>query len=447
MKNRWNLWRFSVLAVLGLLLGSAAVTSAATKLNLPLDDAWRADSIVNTGKENGDQWKFTIDKPGVVTLRIMSTGIGSGADMNLYSEDRTTCYANDFLSKGTADNPAVKTWRLRLMPGTFWVDIYGMNLTTGPYQIRASFEAQDPGDPERNNSFDTAAVLEPNAQMNGQICLNDQYDYFKITVPAEQEAWVWLYTNASKTYLRIFDENFVRITEKHLTRGTGDYVVQDTWEGTLSAGMYYVQVGGDMPYGAYETWMGTGTYRLKWGGSQLPVKVTSLSVSPEAKTLAAGSTFTASAAAGPSEAWNKAVKWSTSNKKVATVSTGGTVKGIRPGVAVITATTTDGSKIAAKCTVIVKPGKVQKVSAKAGSKAFTVSWKTQSGVSGYQVQYGTKANLKNSTLKAVKASKSKVTIRNLKKNRLYYVRVRAYAVLNGKTYYGAWSAKQKVRVK
>ena len=49
----------------------------------------------------------------------------------------------------------------------------------------------------------------------------------------------------------------------------------------------------------------------------------------------------------------KAVKWSTSNKKVATISSKGIVKGIKAGKVTITATSTKSKKVVAKCTVTV----------------------------------------------------------------------------------------------
>ncbi len=55
----------------------------------------------------------------------------------------------------------------------------------------------------------------------------------------------------------------------------------------------------------------------------------------------------------PSDATNKNVTWTSSNKKVATVSSNGTVKGIKKGKATITCKSKDGGFVA-KCTVEVK---------------------------------------------------------------------------------------------
>lgn len=67
-----------------------------------------------------------------------------------------------------------------------------------------------------------------------------------------------------------------------------------------------------------------------------------------------GSTLKLSATVSPSNTTNKKVTWRSSNTKVAKVSASGIVTGVGAGTAKITAYTTDGTKIAASCTVTVK---------------------------------------------------------------------------------------------
>lgn len=64
---------------------------------------------------------------------------------------------------------------------------------------------------------------------------------------------------------------------------------------------------------------------------------------------------------------------------------------------------------------------------------------------GYQIQYSLKKNFKNA--KKIRKKSANVTIKKLKKNRRYYVRVRVYGKVNGKTYYGKWSARKSVKTK
>ena len=98
---------------------------------------------------------------------------------------------------------------------------------------------------------------------------------------------------------------------------------------------------------------------------------------------------------------------------------------------------------------VSKPSKVSIKSAKnSGKKKITVTWKKQSKVMGYQIQYATKSSFKSAKKVTVKgASKTKTTISKLKKGKTYYVKVRAYVKSGGKTVYGKWSAVKKVKIR
>lgn len=69
--------------------------------------------------------------------------------------------------------------------------------------------------------------------------------------------------------------------------------------------------------------------------------------------LQKGKTRTLKVTVSPSDASNKKVKWTSSNRKVATVTQKGKVKGIKAGNTTITVTARDGSKKKASCKVIV----------------------------------------------------------------------------------------------
>ncbi len=94
----------------------------------------------------------------------------------------------------------------------------------------------------------------------------------------------------------------------------------------------------------------------------------------------------------------------------------------------------------------VKPPKATSIkSLKAGKKSFKLTVKTIQNVAGYQIQYGTKKNFKGAKSVNIKATKK--TIKKLKKNKKYYVRVRTFKVVNGKKVYSKWSAKKVVKTK
>ena len=83
------------------------------------------------------------------------------------------------------------------------------------------------------------------------------------------------------------------------------------------------------------------------------------------------------------------------------------------------------------------------------SKQFTLKWKKDKTVSGYQIQYSTSKKFYKSKTKTVTFSKKTLskTVSKLKSKKKYYVRVRAYKTVDGKKIYGSWSKVKTVKVK
>lgn len=87
---------------------------------------------------------------------------------------------------------------------------------------------------------------------------------------------------------------------------------------------------------------------------------------------------------------------------------------------------------------------------KRAKKAFKATWKKQSKqTTGYQIQYSTKKGF-GSKVKTVTVSNNKVTsktIKSLKKNQKYYVRVRTYKKAGNSKFYSGWSKTKSVKTK
>jgi hypothetical protein len=90
---------------------------------------------------------------------------------------------------------------------------------------------------------------------------------------------------------------------------------------------------------------------------------------------------------------------------------------------------------------VISKGKISKITVSGKSK-IAVKWAKASAtakVAGYQVQYRVKGTSKWKS-KTVSAKSTSLTIKNLKKNKKYQIRVRAYRSDAGTKQYGAWSA-------
>ncbi len=184
-------------------------------------------------------------------------------------------------------------------------------------------------------------------------------------------------------------------------------------------------------------------------------KVTEITISGK-KTLKVGSTIKLTATVKPSNATNKKVKWSTTNKNIATVSESGKVKAKKAGKVTIIATAADGSGVSGTYDLkITKKNqdpdtsnavkKTTSVSAKVlGSKKVKVSWKKQKSAAKYEIQIATNKKFsKNLLVKNIAKSKNNAKI-TYKKSGNVYIRVRA---LDKYGYVGKWSDVKTVNLK
>ena len=85
---------------------------------------------------------------------------------------------------------------------------------------------------------------------------------------------------------------------------------------------------------------------------------------------------------------------------------------------------------------------------KAGKKKITATYKKDSKADGYRIQYALKKNMAGKKTVTVKGrSRTKCTIKGLKKRKTYYIRVRPIKKKYGRIYIGILSGKKKVKVK
>lgn len=94
------------------------------------------------------------------------------------------------------------------------------------------------------------------------------------------------------------------------------------------------------------------------------------------------------------------------------------------------------------------PAKVNSVTVKnTKKKTVTVKWKKVKGATGYEIQYGSNKNFKKSATKSKVMTKTTFSIKNLKKKKVYYIRVRAFCKSGSKKIYSKWSKVKKIKVK
>ncbi|MCR5705015.1 MAG: leucine-rich repeat protein [Eubacterium sp.] len=103
-------------------------------------------------------------------------------------------------------------------------------------------------------------------------------------------------------------------------------------------------------------------------------------------------------------------------------------------------------EVSTKKNIVLKKSKILKIQAK--KKTLKIRWRKVSGISGYQLQYSRyKSFKKKNTIAIGKAKKTSKTIKNLKQNKKYYVRIRTYKKIGEKRFKSAWSKTKVKRTK
>ncbi len=87
----------------------------------------------------------------------------------------------------------------------------------------------------------------------------------------------------------------------------------------------------------------------------------------------------------------------------------------------------------------------------AGKKSITLKWKKQTakGIKGYEIQYSTDKKFKKNvnTESINKAKTTSKTIKKLKSNKKYYVKIRTFSKKGKEKIYSKWSKVKKIKVK
>lgn len=119
------------------------------------------------------------------------------------------------------------------------------------------------------------------------------------------------------------------------------------------------------------------------------------------------------------------------------------------GKATITVTATSGgAKTTQKVTITVNPkGTTFRAVYNGKGRKLKAYWNRNSQVDGYQLQYGTSKNFTGCKTVTLKSNQCTGSVRTgLEKNATYYVRIRTYKRVSGKTYYSDWSKVKSFKV-
>lgn len=402
---------------------------------LGTNNSWISGEI---SQENEvDYYQIRIYSAGWLTVDYQGLSV-KNSYAQIWNYDLTKKYCELGAYNSSATSPSNKSEILALEPGTYVVKVEGLySSNTGDYRIKASFKPANNNENSNNNTFTTAQKLNLNQSVRGFISEDDKADFYKIQLNSTKTIRMIFTSYISSAYIQLWNSDYIEVEEQGVYNASEDAPKTYVYEKKLTPGTYYIKI-----YPIYTYY--TGRYNLKYTEKIL---TKSISVSGN-KVVTEGQSLKLKAKISPSNTTDKTVEWSSADTNIASVDRKtGKVITYRPGKVNITAAAQDGSNVTKVVTVIVKPKKMNTPYGykTAKTKAY-VSWGSNYGVSGYQLQYSTNKKFKNAVTKKYSSNKTTTTLKKLGKHK-YYIRVRGYVKKGKKYYYGKWSSKLVINMK
>lgn len=223
----------------------------------------------------------------------------------------------------------------------------------------------------------------------------------------------------------------VRVTEDVLVEINGladGYDILDASDATILQKLFEARTGSELLVAMLQT---TNQIAKSADGRNITVDVRfpSLTEASEIKldatqiTLNAGESKQLNVTVLPENAYDKTVTWTSSNPEVATV-VNGKITGLKPGTAIITATTANGLK--AECSVTIglaKPKGLKVYNGNVNATKLKLSWNAVTGADKYEIYRSKKKN--GSYKKVATVKKTSYLDKKLTTGTRYYYKIKA----------------------
>ena len=426
------------LAVLfGLFLSLGSQSQAYTTRDLIMNGSYDGnETYLHVG--DVEYWKFTLPSDGHVELKANYEC--RGFCWTLYNADLSKEFFNDYSYEASPTSPETRSWDSYLSKGTYILKVQQLKNIykniEGWARFYGTFQSAQTTEGEPNDTFTLATVLLSGSEnrLKGALTRTDDVDFYQIYVPTTGQVSIKLNTGIYRQNFVLYNSEREKIFSESVFEGKEESPKLLEYSDSLEAGTYYVKIqkGDISPEG------NVGTYYLTYNTSA----VTSVKLNKSNLTLTPGKSSKLAATVEPDNAVNKAVSWSSSDSDVVSVEEDGSLYARNPGIAVVTARSTDGTNLSSSCTVKVIPDKVSGlyvVNGKQARTALTLNWYSVSGADGYRVY---KYNAKTKKFETYRdTAKTTIRVTKLSPETRYVFRVAAYKKSGKTKLLGTASAK------
>lgn len=324
---------------LGMIGQPMNASAASSQVNLNLGQ-WRKQEKF-TKNIDTKYYKVTLPKAGSMTMR--GVVFDGEYEIELLLADKKNGYMASWLGGGTESKPMIWTDSLWLEKGIYYIKIRAEKpVDAGKFWIKADFRPIGSNETEPNNTFSRANRIPLDQKRRGLCSPEDYYDYYTFTLSKKREVTVHLTTYFGGCSIDVYNSKKKNLAKKEWLAGREEAPDATSIELDLPAGKYYVRVGS----------MLTGYYDLEV--KTIKTLVEEIILKKQSAEIYRGDKLKLNAYVFPTYATNRKVTWTSSNTRVATVSSTGLVTAKAAGTAKIIARTTDGTKLTASCRITVR---------------------------------------------------------------------------------------------
>lgn len=314
----------------------------------------------NLAKGEEYYYSFKTSEVGQLTITIKGN-VPGGLSTAILDENNLTAYRTKIAEYNDENGNEVIQYVMYVDPITYHLRIKGIYVTdSGDYTIETKFKSFEDSTNGENHSLDTAYTIKNNKYYKGYITIDDTMDYYKIKVKkgANLKFSVNCYSDSAVTVGIIKpSDGFVSITG---SAGYNNYSYD--YDQSVPEGTYTIVISGS---GGSTIEEGR-NYSISTGNYVITKKLKTITK----KVMYVGNTYKLNVTRTPKNSTEK-LNYTSSNKKVVTVSSTGKLTAKAKGTATITVTGAD-TKIKKKVKVTVKEIAVKKVQITTSAKSIYI---------------------------------------------------------------------------
>lgn len=392
---------------------------------------------------NFGDW-FTIETPKSGTVQIVGDTELDWLEVSIYNAEENFVKEFDPSSGSTITGINEFNYEEELLAGVYYIQMKTGHNDSGLVDFTVNFKNANESFPESqndtNDDVSSADSISLNKEYIGHLAQNDYEDYYKFVLSEDCTVLIKGESLMSPVVYRVYNSDGKKIEVFEMHNVTSKKENKFESKISLKKGTYYLSVDRDT---VWKEWEKKGKYTIGIYTDKVRIDKT--------ENLSAGIRLTWSYD-GISKEYNIYKKTGNNSfEKIAKVSnttfTDSDVKNGEVYSYKIAPVNSSDSSNYSDTKKIKRLSGVTITSIKRNGSEIEVKFTENKKADGYKIYYCTDDSFEASKTKSIKTTKLSGKITGLKKDKTYYIRVRAYSASGDTSYNGVYTSKKKVTSK